>query len=82
MCRPCIAGARSRVRVSYSLGEEFEIKVGVHQGSVLSPLLFIIVVEALSRGFRVGCPWELLYTDDLVLIAESLEELLEERTRG
>ena len=53
------------------------MKVGVHQGSVLSPLLFIIVLEALSLEFKVGCPWELLYADDLVIIAESLEELLE-----
>ena len=27
----------------------FSVRVGVHQGSVLSPLLFIIVLEALSR---------------------------------
>ena len=54
---------------------EFNIKVGVHQCAVLSPLLFIIVMEALSREFKVGCPWELLYTDDLVLIAETLEGL-------
>ena len=33
--------ARSRVRVNDSLREEFSVKVGVHQGSVLSPLLFI-----------------------------------------
>ena len=46
----------------------------VHQGSVLSPLLFIIVLEALSREFRSGVPWEDLYADDLVIIAESLEE--------
>ena len=52
------------------------MKVGVHQGSVLSPLLFIIVLEALSREFRSGVPWEDLYADDLVImaIAESLEE--------
>ena len=68
------SGVRSRVRVSNSLSEEFEVKVGMHQGSVLSPVLFIIVLEALSREFHVGCPWELLYTEDLVLIAESLEE--------
>ena len=71
------SGVRSRDRVSNSLSEEFEVKVGMHQGSVLSPLLFIIVLEALSREFHVGCPWELLYANDLVLIAESLEELLE-----
>ena len=47
-------------------------KVGVHQGSVLSPLLFIIVLEALSREFREGLPMELLYADDLVLIAETI----------
>ena len=49
--------------------------MGVHQGSVLSPLLFIIVLEALSREFRIGCPWELLYTD-LMLSAGSKEELM------
>ena len=42
---------------------------------MLSPLLFIIVLEALSCSFRTGLPWELLYGDDLVLIAESIAEL-------
>ena len=68
------ANARSHVRVGEGYSEEFEVKVGVHQGSVLSPLLFIIVLEALSREFRSGVPWEDLYADDLVIIAESLEE--------
>ena len=66
--------ARSRVRVGDSYSEEFGVGVGVHQGSVLSPLLFIIVLEALSRDFRVGVPWELFFADDLVIIADSLEE--------
>ena len=42
------SNSRSRVRVGEGYSEEFEVKVGVHQGSVLSPLLFIIVLEALS----------------------------------
>ena len=67
---------RSRVRVGSGYSEEFGVKVGVHQGSVLSPLLFIIVLEALSREFRTGCPWVLLYADDLMISAESMEELL------
>jgi len=50
--------------------------VGMHQGSALSPLLFAIVMEALSREFRVALPWELLYTDDLVVIAETEEDLI------
>ena len=66
--------ARSRVRVGDGLSDEFEVKVGVHQGSVLSPLLFIIVLEALSREFRAGVPWEDLYADDLVIIADTMEE--------
>ena len=67
---------RSRVRVGNGYSEEFGVAVGVHQGSVLSPLLFIIVLEALSREFRTGCPWELLYADDLMISADSMEELL------
>ena len=67
---------RSRVRVGSGYSEEFGVKVGVHQGSVPSPLLFIIVLEALSREFRTGCPWELLCADDLMISAESMEELL------
>ena len=36
-------------------------------------MLFIIVLEALSREFHSGVPWEDLYADDLI-IAELLEE--------
>ena len=36
---------RSLVRVNGKLGEEFEVKVGVHQGSVLSPILFALSLK-------------------------------------
>ena len=52
------------------------MKVGVHQGSVLSPILFIMVLEAISQEFRGGSPWELMYANDLVLIADSVEEIM------
>ena len=66
---------RSRVRVNNTYSDEFGVKVGVHQGSVLSPLLFVIVLKALSCEFRTGTPWELLYADDLVISAETEEGL-------
>ena len=50
--------------------------MGMHQGSALSSLLFVIVMEAISREFRVALPWELLYADDLAAIAEREEELI------
>ena len=50
--------------------ESFEVKVGLHQGSVLSPLLF----AAFSSEARSGLPSE-LYADDLVLMAPTMEQL-------
>jgi len=42
----------------------------------LSPLLFVIITEALSREFRLTLPWELLYSDDLVVIVETEDDLI------
>ena len=67
-------GRRSCVQVGECLSEEFEVKVGVHQRSVLSPLLFIIMLKVLSREFRAGVPWKDIYADELVIIADSMEE--------
>ena len=57
-------GAKTVVRTVYGNSKGFEVKVGMHQGILLSPLLFVIVIEAISREFRVVLPWELLYSDD------------------
>ena len=42
---------RNRVHVGEGFSQEFEVKVGVHQEPVLSRLLFIIVLKALSWIF-------------------------------
>ena len=68
--------ARSHVRVNGQYSEEFGVGFGVHQGSVPSPLLFILVLEALSPEFPTGVLWELLYAGDLTVIADTLEECI------
>src|SRR3989442_16037994 len=64
------------LRMNGEESENFEIKVAVHQGSILSPILFNIVMQAIAENFKKGLPWELLYEDDLVLMAESKAELV------
>ena len=67
-------GAKTRVRVDSELSEKFEVKVGMHQGSVLSPFLFAVVVHV-TKFAREGAPKELLYADDLLLMSETIEGL-------
>ena len=70
-------GAKTRVRVGSAYLEEFEVKVGVHQGSVLSPLLFAIIVNVITENVRKGVVNELLYADDLALTSEDMKDLKE-----
>ena len=48
-------------RQESELSEEFEVKVGVHQGSVLLPLVFAIVVDVVTESVRNGLMSEMLY---------------------
>ena len=69
------AGARTSIKVYSELSEEFEIKVGMHQGSVLSPFLFVVVIDVVTELAREGVLSELLYADDLVLMREAVTAL-------
>ena len=54
-------------RVGDENSEEFGAGLGANQGFVLSILLFIIVLEALSREFHTGYWQELLYAEVLLV---------------
>ena len=62
------------VKTDAGLSENFEVKVGLHQGSVLSPLLFAVVMDVVTSEARNGLPSELLYADDLVFMAPTMEQ--------
>ena len=46
--------AKTRVKVGGEHSKEFDVGVGDHQGSVLSPFLFTIVLDVLSKDGRKG----------------------------
>ena len=50
---------KTSVRVNGEQSEDFEVNVGLHQVSVLSPILFIMVLEDMSQEVRGGSPWEI-----------------------
>ena len=68
-------GAKTRVRVDHELSEEFEVEVGMHQGSVLSPFCLAVVVDAFTEFAREGALNVLLHADDLVRMSEAIEGL-------
>ena len=45
---------RTVVRTKQGYSTEFELKVGVHRGSVLSPLLFVAVMEVMMVPGRAS----------------------------
>ena len=67
----------TKIRVGSGTSNEFGVQVGVHQGSVLSPLIFAIVVDVVIEHAREGLLNRILYANDLVLISEGLENLRE-----
>ena len=69
--------AKTRMRVRSAYSEEFELKVGVHQGSVLLPLLLAIVVDIITENARRDVANELLHADDHVLMSKTMENLKE-----
>ena len=63
------------VRCAVGTTESFKIKVGLHQGSALSPFLFAVVMDRLTDEVRREPPWTIVFADDIVICKETREEV-------
>ena len=68
---------KTEVRIPHRDTEKFMIDVGLHQGSVLSPFLFVALMDTLTEEVRTKALWELIFANDIALVAGTEEELQE-----
>ena len=47
-------GGRTNVRTPGGVSKDFPVRLGLHQGSALSPFLFALVLDELTRGIQIG----------------------------
>ena len=80
------SGQEATVRTGHGPTDWFQIGKGICQGCILSPCLFNLYAEYIMRNAGLGeaqagikIAWRninnLIYTDDITLMAESEEEL-------
>ena len=61
------------VRCAVGTTESFKFKVGLHQGLVLSPFLFAVIMDRITNEVRREPPWT--FADDIVIFEETREEV-------
>ena len=75
----------SRTPVRYAVGvtKGFEVKVGLHQGSALSPCLFAMpmAMDRMTHDIREEAPWTMMFADDIVICSKSKEQVGEKLER-
>ena len=52
------------VRCAVGVTEGFEVKVGLHQGSALSPCLFAMVMYRMTDEIREEAPWTIMFAEE------------------
>jgi hypothetical protein len=65
------ANVVTSVRTSDRNTNDFLINIGLHHGSALSPYLFALMMDEVTRDIQGGIPWCMLFVDDVVLMDES-----------
>lgn len=68
-------GAVTGVWTWDGVSDDFPINIGIQQGSSLSPYLFALVIDQVTRDTQGEIPWHMIFADDMVLIGESKKEV-------
>ena len=68
-------GSETVVRCAVGTTESFKVKVGLLQGSTLSPFLFAVIMDRLTDEVRRESPWTMLFANDIVICEETREEV-------
>ena len=68
-------GSEAVVRCAVGTTESFKVKVGLHQGSVVSPFLFAMIMDRLMDEVKREPLWTMLFADDIVIFEETREEV-------
>jgi hypothetical protein len=63
------------IRTSGGYTNDFSINIGLHEGSALSPYLFALVMDEITRDIQDGIPWCMVFADDVILVDESRTEV-------
>ena len=63
---------KTRIRTCFGTSDAFQVKVGLYRGSVLSPLIFIIVLDYISK--------KIMYADDIAQGLDTEKDLQSART--
>jgi hypothetical protein len=63
------------VRTSDGETNDFPISIGLHQESALSPYLFVLVTDEVTRDIQCGIPLCMLFADDVTLVNKSMTEI-------
>ena len=75
MIQDMYSGAMTTVRTVVGKTNDFTIIVGLHQGFALSPYLFALVMDELTRHMQDKVPWCMFFADDIALVAETKVEV-------
>ena len=68
-------GSEIVVRCAVGTTESFKIKVGLHQGSALSPFLFAVIINRLTDEVRREPLWTMQFADNIVICKETRENV-------